>query len=124
VAVDSFISDSGKYLICLVNEPVTLEVIYEMIRQLNKLADETGINSRMIDTRGMPNMVSVVANYDLAYKDMDEMNIDRSTKVAALRLADEGEGFAMTAIKNAGFNLRSFVDEAEAIAWLENDQER
>jgi hypothetical protein len=122
VAIESSISDSGKYLFCRVTEPVTAEVIYEMILQLNKLADETGINSRLIDARGMPNMLSVIANYDLAYKDMDEMSIDRSTKVAALRLPGEGEGFAMTAIKNAGFNLRSFVDEAEAIAWLESEE--
>lgn len=121
MAIDSAISDSGKYLICRVTEPVTVEVIYEMIRQLTKLADETGINSRLIDARGMPNMLSVVANYDLAYKDLDEMKIDRSTKVASLRLPGDGEDFATTAIKNSGFNLRSFVDEAEAIAWLESD---
>ena len=122
MAVDSYISDSRKYLICRVTEPVTMELIYVMIRQLNKLANETGINSRLIDARGMPNMLSVAANYDLAYKDMDEMRIDRSTKVASLRLPGEGEDFATTAIKNAGFNLHSFVDEAEAIGWLESEE--
>jgi hypothetical protein len=40
-----------------------------------------------------------------------------------LRLpTDTSEDFASTAIKNAGFNLQTFTDEAEAIAWLESDE--
>lgn len=122
MSVTTTIGPSGKYLVCRVDEPVTAEVVFEMIRQLDELADQTGIRHRLIDPRGMPNMMSVAANYDLAYKDMEEMNIDRSTKIASMRLpTDTSEDFASTAIKNAGFNLQTFTDEAEAIAWLEED---
>ena len=119
MAVKTHISESGKYLVCRVDEPITLEVIQEMSLQMKKLAEETGVNRRLIDTRGTTNMMSVVANYDLAYKDLDAMQIDRATKIAALRLPTKEAGFASTAIKNAGFNLRIFTDEADAVAWLE-----
>ena len=116
------ISPTGNYLVCRVTEPITQEVVYEMIRQLNELAGQTGINNRLIDVRGMPNLMSVSVNYDLAYKDMENMQIDRSTKIASLRLpTDVEDDFASIAIKNAGFNLRLFNDEAEAIAWLEEE---
>jgi hypothetical protein len=119
MAVNTYVAESGMYLVCRVDEPVTFEVIEEMTSRLNRLAEETGITSRLIDARDMPNLMSVMANYDLAYKYLDAMRLDRSTKIAALRTPLKEEGFASIAIKNAGFNLRLFVDEAEAIAWLE-----
>jgi predicted glycoside hydrolase/deacetylase ChbG (UPF0249 family) len=124
MSVTTTIGPSGKYLVCRVDEPVTAEVVFEMIRQLDELAEQTGIRNRFIDSRGMPNMMSVTTNYDLAYKDMEKMKIDRSTKIASMRLpTDAVDDFASTAIKNAGFNLRMFVDDAEAIAWLESDED-
>lgn len=100
--------------------PVTIELAHSMAQAMNKLANETGIDGRLIDTRGLPNAMSLVSNYDLAYKDMDALNIDRSTKVASLvDRVDESQSFVHNAIKNAGFNLRVFHEEAPAIAWLE-----
>jgi hypothetical protein len=119
MAVKTYLANSGKHLVCRVDEPITFEVIQEMTSQLNKLADETGVKCRLIDARGMSNMLSVMANYDLAYKYLDAMQLDRSTKIAALRIPTKEAGFASIAIRNAGFNLRVFADEAEAIAWLE-----
>jgi hypothetical protein len=120
--IDVSVSKSGKYLLCRVHVPITIEVAHKMALALNQLADETGIYSRLIDTRGMPNLMSVVKNYDLAYKDMDELRIARSTKVASL--ADRNDSlqeFAHNAIRNAGFNLRVFHEEDPAIVWLEAD---
>lgn len=100
--------------------PVTIELAHSMAQAMNKLANETGIDGRLIDTRGLQNAMSLVSNYDLAYKDMDALNIDRSTKVASLvDRANDSQSFVHNAIKNAGFNLRVFHEEAPAIAWLE-----
>lgn len=119
MAVKTYLADSGKYLVCRVDEPITFEVIQEMTSRMNKLAEETGVHRRLIDARGTSNMMSVMANYDLAYKYLDAMQLDRSTKIAALRMPRNEEGFASIAIRNAGFNLKVFVDETEAITWLE-----
>jgi hypothetical protein len=87
---------------------------------LNELADSTGTHGRLIDCRGQPNLMSTMDNYDLAYKDMDELKIDRSVKVASLVDPDEStQEFVHNAIRNAGFNLRVFHDEDSAVEWLE-----
>jgi hypothetical protein len=119
MAIKTYLAESGKYLVCRVDEPVTEEVVNQMSTQMNELAAKTGIRNRLIDARGMPNLMSVLASYDLAYKELDAMQMDRATKIAALRLPTTQAGFASTVIKNAGFNLRVFAEESEAIAWLE-----
>jgi hypothetical protein len=117
-----FLSDSKKYIVCRALVPVTVEITRDMTQEVAKLAAATGVRNRLIDVRGMPNTMSVSTNYDLAYKDMEEMHIDRSTKVASLQNPDDrSHDFACTAIRNSGFNLRTFTDESEAIAWLEED---
>ena len=118
--IEASVSESGKYLICRVHVPITIELAHQMANTLNQLANETCIDARLIDVRGLKNLMSVATNYDLAYKDMDEMQIDRSTKVASLVDRDDSsQEFVHNAIRNAGFNLRVFYDEAPAIAWLE-----
>lgn len=73
--------------------------------------------------RGTPNTQSVVLNYDFAYKDLEDMHVDRGTKSAVLvSPGDDSHDFVMIAIRNAGFNGRKFTDEAAAIAWLESDE--
>jgi hypothetical protein len=114
------VAESGKYLVCRVFVPVTLDVAHRMAIALSELAEEAGVDDRLIDTRNVRNVMSVVDNYDLAYKDMDEWEISRATKVAALTSPGGGtHGFVIDAIRNAGFNLRVFHEEPLAIAWLE-----
>jgi hypothetical protein len=117
---EASLAPSGKYLVCRVFVPITVEVAHRMAVAMNALADQTGVSGRLMDCRGQPNLMSTMANYDLAYKDMDELQIDRSVKVASLVDPDEStQDFVHNAIRNAGFNLRVFYDEAAAIAWLE-----
>jgi hypothetical protein len=116
------VAESGKYLVCRIQAPVTVDMTHRMAIAMNDLADRTGIDGRLIDVRGQRNTMSIMANYDLAYKDLDALEIDRSTKVASLVDSDEPiQDFVHNAIRNAGFNLRVFYDEAAAIAWLEAD---
>jgi hypothetical protein len=123
MAIHFSISDSGKYLICRVDEPITIDIARRMGDGMTELAQQTGIQCRLLDVRGMPNQMSVVVNYDLAYKEMDELQINRSMKLACLVLpTDNQHDFVSTAIKNAGFNYRVFTDETEAVAWLEHDE--
>jgi hypothetical protein len=119
---ETSIAPSGKYLICRVFVPITIDVAHRMANAMNDLAAQTGIDGRLMDCRGQPNLMSIMSNYDLAYKDMDELQIDRSVKVASLVDPDEStQEFVHNAIRNAGFNLRVFHDEAPAVAWLEAD---
>lgn len=117
---EASVAESGKYLTCRVFVPVSQEVAHGMAVALSQLAQQTGVDGRLIDVRGLPNVMSVITNYDLAYKDMDAWQIDRSTKVATLvSPGDASQQFVIDAIRNAGFNLRVFHEESPAVAWLE-----
>lgn len=119
---ETSVADSRKYLICRAFGPITVEIAHRMAHAMNDLATQTGIDGRLMDVRQATNLMSVMSNYDLAYKDMDEWKIDRSVKVASLVNPDEpSQDFVHNAIRNAGFNLRVFTDEAAAVAWLEED---
>ena len=115
-----FLADSQKYIVCRALAPVTEEITRQMTEAVAKIAERTGVLNRLIDVRHAPNAMSVTVNYDMAYKTMEAMHIERSTKVASLQSpGDTSHEFVCIAIRNAGFNLRTFTDEAAAIAWLE-----
>ena len=117
---ETFLSKSKKFIVCRALAPITEEITRNMTVEIAKLAEQTGVRDRLIDIRGFPNLMSTTVNYDLAYKDMEAMQIDRSTKVASLQSPGEtSHDFVCNAIRNSGFNLRVFTDEAEAVAWLE-----
>lgn len=115
-----YLSQSNKFIICRAYVPVTEELTRRMTEEIAKVTETTGVLNRLIDVRNAPNTMSVPTNYDLAYGGMEELKIDRSTKVASLQSPDDkSHEFVCIAIRNAGFNLRRFTDEATAVAWLE-----
>lgn len=120
--IETTITASRRYLVCRANVPITAEVARQIAAETEKLSDESGIQSRLIDVRNRPNISSVSSNYDLAYNDLDHLEIKRNSRVAVLvSPEDKTHDFALLAIRNAGFNVRKFTEEAAAIAWLEED---
>lgn len=115
-----YLSESKKFVVCRPFVPVTMELARTMAAAIAKIAEETGVLDRLVDNRQVYSAMSVTDSYDIAYKGLEEMEIDRSTKVALLHnTSDTSHDFACLAARNAGFNVRSFADEAEAIEWLE-----
>ncbi len=122
MAIELSIAESRKYIICRVTEPITATFAREMAVQIQKFAEDAGIHSRLVDVRESQNVSSVAKNYDLAYRDLDGLQVARASRAAVLVSPhDSSHDFAMTVIRNAGFNVRKFNDEAAAIAWLEKD---
>jgi hypothetical protein len=118
--IEVYLSESQEYVVCRALAPITEEMTVRMTDEIAKIAERTGVKNRLIDVRDMRNTMPVTVNYDLAYENMEAMQIDRSTKIASLQSpGDTSHEFVCNAIRNSGFNLRIFTDEAEAIAWLE-----
>jgi hypothetical protein len=118
--IEVYLSESKKFIACRALAPITEKMTIRMTDEIAKIAEHTGVKNRLIDVRGMPNLMPVSVNYDLAYENMEAMQIDRSTKIASLQSpGDTSHEFVCNAIRNSGFNLRIFTDEAGAIAWLE-----
>ena len=117
---ETTIAPSRKYLVCRVFVPITAEVARQIVVETEKLAQESGIKSRLIDVRNIRNISSVSGNYDLAYKDLDKLHMARDSRVAVLVSPDDSShDFALPAGRNAGFNVHKFTDRAVAIVWLE-----
>lgn len=122
MAIEISLAESGKYQLVRVTEPITPELSHELARQTEAFAMKTGVQARFFDVRGTINVSAVSSIYDLAYKDLDELGIERATKAAILvSPEDTSHDFAELVLRNAGFNARKFIDEAAAIAWLEED---
>lgn len=119
---ETTIAPSRKYLVCRVFVPITVEVARQIVVETEKLSEESGIKSRLIDVRNIRNISSVSGNYDLVYKDLDELHMARGSRVAVLVSPDDSShDFALIAVRNAGFNVRKFNDQATAIVWLEDE---
>jgi len=117
------ISDNGKYLICRVTGEITVDIAREFTKELYRLSRNLKIKRFLNDVRGASNALSTLQNYDFAYKDMEEMNLQRDACSAILvGPADRTHDFVGTVIQNAGYNVRIFHEEGAAVAWLENDE--
>ena len=116
-------SDNGKYLICQVSGEITVDLAREFTKELNRLSRTLNIKRFLNDVREATNALSTLQNYNFAYKDMAEMNLQREACSAILvGPADKSHDFVGTVTQNAGYNVRIFHDEGSAIAWLDDDE--
>lgn len=117
------VSEPDHFIRVRVFAPLTRGLAREVamaLKQLDEKIDGTGF---LADVRGAPNIGGPANNYEFAYKDMAAMGLSRSKRAAIL--ADPGESthnFPETVIRNAGYNVRLFFDEAQAIDWLRTSQ--
>lgn len=122
MAIEISPAASRKYQIVRVTEPITPAVSHELARQTEAFAEQTGVQARLFDVRATANIAPVSQIYDLAYKELDEIGIERATKAAILvSHNDRSHDFVELVLHNSGFNARMFTDEATAVAWLESE---
>jgi len=113
------LSENGKFIVCMMEDPITLDDAKEFASKVDRLSRATGVKRVFTDVRGAPNVLSVFENYDFAYKILEGLQIQRDVRAATLvDRTDSTHNFAETVIRNAGYNMRLFKDEEAAIAWL------
>jgi len=113
-------AESGKYVICEVFEAVTSEFALEFGKATVEASREHGVTRQLYDVRQVRNINSVFHNYDFAYKDMVNLELEHDNRAAILvDSTDRSHDFVEIVSRNAGFNVRVFVEEERAIAWLE-----
>jgi hypothetical protein len=114
------LADSGKYVICKVLDPVTTEFALEFGSATAEFSRQHGLDRQLYDCRRVRNIDSVYHNYEFAYKQMEQLELSTSNKVAILvDPADRSHDFVQIALRNAGYNVKIFVDEEQASEWLE-----
>ncbi len=113
------LSDDGQYIVCRVDGPVTTAVARGFTLEMHRLSREAGVKRFLTDVREARNVLGPLDNYEYAYKDMRAMNAQRDIRSAVLVAPDDdSHNFVETVVRNAGYNLRLYRDEGEALAWL------
>jgi hypothetical protein len=114
------LADSGKYVICRVCDPITTEFALQFGKAATETSQQYGLARQLYDVRSVRNVDSIYHNYDFAYKDMVNLDLEFDNRAAILvDPADRSHDFVEVVSRNAGYNVRVFVDEQQAIAWLE-----
>ena len=113
------LSADGKYIICRVSGEVTVEIAREFRDAFVRMSHTHKVRRFLTDARGAPNRSSVFENYSYAYADLKEIEFPRDSRSAILvNPTDHSHDFVETVARNAGYNVRIFHDEANAVAWL------
>ncbi len=116
------LAETGKYVRCTVYEPVTTEFALEFGKAAAEASQQRGISRQLYDVRAVRNVSSVYHNYDFAYKDMVNLELEFDNRAAILvDPADRSHDFIEVVSRNAGYNVRVFIDEQKAIEWLEEE---
>lgn len=114
------VSDSGKYIVLRVNENMTRDLAEQLGKEALNLGSKKNITCFLYDLRNSVNIESINANYIFAKQDMKKLEANPNNKVAMLTSpSDSSHDFVETVLRNAGFNVKLFIDESEALTWLE-----
>lgn len=114
------ISDNGKYIIVQVKENMTRTLAERLGLEAVQLGNTKNITRFLYDLRDSRNTETINANYIFAKQDMKRIEPNPENMIAMLTSPDDkSHDFIETVLRNAGYSVKLFIDEAEAIAWLE-----
>ena len=114
------ISDNNKYIIVQVNENMTRALAERLGFEAIQLGNTKNITRFLYDLRNSRNTESINVNYIFANQDMKRLETNPNNMIAMLiSPGDKSHDFIETVLRNAGYNVRLFEVELDAIAWLE-----
>jgi hypothetical protein len=116
------VSDNGKYVIVRVNEDMTRALAESLGLEAMHLGIKKNLNKFLYDLRNSRNKEIINANYIFAKQDLKRLNPNPANKIAMLTSPnDKSHDFIETVLRNAGYNVKLFIVEEEAIIWLEEE---
>jgi len=103
--------------------PYTAELALTVARELVPIGVELGVLGCLIDIRGTASVSSVIDKYEFAYEKATVAGLPHHWRYAFLiDHGDDSPDFIGTVMRNAGFMLKIFDDERQAIDWLKEAQ--
>jgi hypothetical protein len=113
------IAENRNYIIIKYLVPITTKVSLKSGPELMRHATENNIRRFLFDMRDSPNIQSVTDNYYFANQDIQTFSFPRGSYSAFLIApSDNSHDFITTAFMNAGYVVSKFVNEDEAVKWL------
>ena len=116
------VSDNGKYIIVRVDEDMTRTLAESLGLEAMHLGIKKNLNKFLYDLRNSRNKETINANYIFAKQDLKRLDPNPANKIAMLTSPnDKSHDFIETVLRNAGYNVKLFIVEEEAIIWLEEE---
>ena len=116
------VSDNGKYIIVRVDEDMTRTLAESLGLEAMHLGIKKNLNKFLYDLRNSRNKETINANYIFAKQDLKRLDPNPNNKIAMLTSPnDKSHDFIETVLRNAGYNVKLFIVEEEAIIWLEEE---
>jgi hypothetical protein len=113
------LSEDRTYVRIRVFKAITGELEKEFAGNAIRDAKERQIHKYLVDVRGTPNIATSSEQYFFGHKEMDQLGLDRGSRIAVLVDAeDSSHDFVETVFVNAGFACRIFRDNDAALKWL------
>ena len=114
------VSPSGKYIIIKVIGEMTVEIGKITNEKADNLGRRLNIKSLLSDLRECVNREKMDANISFSYKKLPKVKDSIFEKVAMLITpGDRSHDIIYITATNAGYNVRMFSEEEEAVKWLE-----
>ncbi len=103
-----------------VRGPITWELLAEQMTKTAEKAKEWDFRRHLVDFREAKKQLGVLDDYDIAHKKAREYGFKPGSKHALIVRYEEIDGFSFveTVFRNAGYNLRIFTEEDEALDWI------
>jgi hypothetical protein len=119
MSFEVFMSDDGKHIVCRVDGPLDVRTAREFSRAVDDLNRELCVDRFLFDVRGARNVSEVIDNYNFAYRDLAEIDLQANARSAILTSpGDRSHDFVEEVLRKAGYRARMFDNAAAAIAWL------
>lgn len=113
-------SQSGNYVIVKFFANLTRELGRQILPKVEAFGLEHNISSLLFDLRESRNNDSVNAKVLFSIKDMpDPKNRIFEKSAMLVNPKDPSHSLVIVGLANAGYNIRMFTSESEAIEWLE-----
>ena len=115
-----FVEDNEGYLVIRVSDPVTDDLLTELIRNVAGKASETGITNFLFDLRRAANQAHTATCWEVIHHLMKELGFTSLSKHALLVSPEHAAEYNLldTLFFNAGYQSRTFLSEPEAIEWM------
>lgn len=110
--------ENEGYIVIKVTEVINSAVAEEISKAIKSTEYNRGINRYLFDMREAQSIEALPNIYKFV-SDLEAFGFTRSEKIALLYKSDEiHHKFAETVAVNIGYQVKAFMSEKEALAWL------
>ena len=107
-----------NYIRCKVFVDISIPIAIQFTEELDKLAKEKGIKRIFMDLRSVVNIAGAGENYKFSRTEVHNLKPQDNYVAMLISEGDHSHDFVETVSQNAGYGVRLFTNEAEALAWL------